>query len=111
MRRGFPHEETPLAVMPTLRALVVDDETLAREELCFQLIQAGDVEIVAQAANGLDALTAIAGHDPDIVFLDVQMPGLNGFEVARRVLESDGRCPALVFVTAFDQRAIEAFEV
>jgi two-component system response regulator LytT len=98
-------------VTPTLRALVVDDETLAREELCFQLIQAGDVEIVAQAANGLDALTAIAGHDPDIVFLDVQMPGLNGFEVARRVLEGDRRCPALVFVTAFDQRAIEAFEV
>ncbi len=94
-----------------MRALVVDDESLAREELCFQLGQLGDVEVVAQAANGIDALRAVAGHDPDIVFLDVQMPGLNGFEVARRLLKRPGPCPALVFVTAFDHHAIEAFEV
>jgi two-component system response regulator LytT len=95
----------------TLRALVVDDEKLAREELCFQLGQIGDVEIVAQAANGVEALSATAGCNPDVVFLDVQMPGLNGFEVARRLLDRQGSSPAVVFVTAFDSRAIEAFEV
>jgi two-component system LytT family response regulator/two-component system response regulator LytT len=93
-----------------LRAIVVDDEQLAREELCYQLGQLGAVEVVAQAANGLDALAAIERSDPDLVFLDVQMPGLTGFEVARRLLE-DAQAPAVVFVTAFDQHAIEAFEV
>jgi two-component system LytT family response regulator/two-component system response regulator LytT len=93
-----------------LKALVVDDEQLARDELCFQLQQLGDVEIVGQAGNGLEALSAIERSDPDLVFLDVQMPGLTGFEVARRLL-ADDRAPAVVFVTAFDQHAIEAFEV
>ena len=70
-----------------IKALVVDDEQLAREELCYLLGQAGGVTVVAQAANGVDALEAIEAHAPDLVFLDVQMPGLNGFEVARRVLD------------------------
>ena len=96
--------------MSTLRAIVVDDEQLARDELCFQLQQIGEVEVVAQAGNGVEALTAIERSDPDLVFLDVQMPGLTGFEVARRLLEDD-QAPAVVFVTAFDQHAIEAFEV
>jgi two-component system LytT family response regulator/two-component system response regulator LytT len=118
-----------------LKALVVDDEQLARDELCYLLEQAGGVTVVAQAANGVDALALIAEHAPDLVFLDVQMPGLNGFEVARQVLErqeggtADGdpgephgkahgedRAEAaggaeIVFVTAFDQYAIEAFQV
>jgi two-component system, LytTR family, response regulator LytT len=94
----------------TLRAIVVDDEALARDELCFQLQQLGEVEVVAQAGNGVEALTAIERNDPDLVFLDVQMPGLTGIEVARRLLE-DEQAPAVVFVTAFDQHAIEAFEV
>jgi two-component system, LytTR family, response regulator LytT len=118
-----------------LKALVVDDEQLARDELCYLLEQAGGVTVVAQAANGVDALALIAEHAPDLVFLDVQMPGLNGFEVARQVLErqeggtGDGdpgephgkahgedRAEAaggaeIVFVTAFDQYAIEAFQV
>jgi two-component system, LytTR family, response regulator len=94
-----------------LRALVVDDEPLAREELCYLLNQMGDtVEIVGQAASGPDALEAVAHHEPDLVFLDVQMPGLTGFEVARRLL-ADGPAVSIVFVTAFDQHAIEAFEV
>jgi two-component system LytT family response regulator/two-component system response regulator LytT len=93
-----------------LRAIVVDDEPLAREELCYQLQQLGEVEVVAQASNGLEALSAIERTDPDLVFLDVQMPGLTGFEVARRLVEDD-QAPAVVFVTAYDQRAIEAFEV
>jgi DNA-binding LytR/AlgR family response regulator len=91
--------------------MVVDDEQLAREELCYQLEQIGDVEVVAQAGNGLEALTAVDRHEPDLVFLDIQMPGLSGFEVARRLLAREDDSPALVFVTAFDQYAIEAFEV
>ncbi len=93
-----------------LKAIVVDDEQLARDELCYQLVQLGEVEVVAQAGNGVEALTVIERSDPDLVFLDVQMPGLTGFEVARRLLEDD-QAPAVVFVTAFDQHAIEAFEV
>lgn len=93
-----------------LRALVVDDEQLAREELCFLLGEAGDVDIVGQAADGVLALRLAGELRPDIVFLDVQMPGLTGFEVARRMLEAD-LLPQLVFVTAFDQYAIEAFSV
>jgi DNA-binding LytR/AlgR family response regulator len=94
-----------------LRILIVDDEQLARDELGYQLDQLGETEVVAHAGNGIEALAAIERHDPDLVFLDVQMPGLGGFEVARRLLERGDEAPALVFVTAFDQHAIEAFEV
>jgi two-component system, LytTR family, response regulator LytT len=93
------------------KVIVVDDEQLARDELCYQLEQIGDVDIVAQAGNGLEALSAVDRFDPDLVFLDVQMPGLGGFEVARRLLDRGEEPPAVVFVTAFDQHAIEAFEV
>jgi two-component system LytT family response regulator/two-component system response regulator LytT len=94
-----------------LRAVLVDDEQLARDELCYQLERLGDVQVVAQAGNGFEALTAADRVDPDLVFLDIQMPGLSGFEVARRLLERANETPAVVFVTAFDQHAIEAFEV
>jgi two-component system LytT family response regulator/two-component system response regulator LytT len=94
-----------------LRVLVVDDEQLAREELCYQLNQAGDVEIVGQASNGLEALSAAERYVPDVMFLDIQMPGLTGFEVARRLLAAAASPPALIFVTAFDQYAIKAFDV
>jgi two-component system response regulator LytT len=93
-----------------LTAIVADDEQLAREELCFQLEKLDGVEIVSQAADGLQALEQIARLAPDVAFLDVQMPGLTGFEVAKRLLEH-GTDLAVVFVTAFDHRAIEAFEV
>ena len=93
------------------RVVVVDDEQLAREELCYQLEQLAGIEIVAQASNGIEAIGAVERHEPDLVFLDIQMPGLGGFEVARRLLEHEDEAPALVFVTAFDQHAIEAFEV
>lgn len=93
-----------------VRALVVDDEQLAREELCFLLGQIAGLEIVGQAGNGLEALKMIEEQAPDLVFLDVQMPGLTGFEVARRILRADVETQ-LVFVTAYDQHAIEAFEV
>jgi two-component system, LytTR family, response regulator len=93
-----------------LRVAVVDDEQLAREELCFLLQQMGGVEIVAQAGNGVDALRVIEEYQPDLVMLDVQMPGLTGFEVARRVMQAALETQ-VVFVTAFDQYAIDAFEV
>jgi two-component system LytT family response regulator/two-component system response regulator LytT len=91
--------------------MVVDDEQLARDELCYQLEQFTDVEVVAQAGNGVEALAATDRVEPDLIFLDIQMPGLNGFEVARRLLDRGDHVPALIFVTAFDQYAVEAFEV
>ncbi|HEY8550595.1 MAG TPA: LytTR family DNA-binding domain-containing protein [Vicinamibacterales bacterium] len=93
-----------------VKALVVDDEQLAREELCYLLAQAGGVSVVGQAANGIEALGLMEDLAPDVVFLDVQMPGLNGFEVARQAL-ARGTSAEIVFVTAFDQYALEAFKV
>jgi two-component system, LytTR family, response regulator LytT len=93
-----------------LRAVLVDDEQLARDELGYLLDQVGGVEVVGQAGNGLEALTTIDRLQPDVVFLDIQMPGFNGFEVARRMVQSH-TAVQIIFVTAFDQHAIEAFEV
>jgi two-component system LytT family response regulator/two-component system response regulator LytT len=93
-----------------LRAVVVDDEQLAREELCYLLGRLGGVEVVGQATDGVEALEMIEQTHPDLVMLDIQMPGLTGFEVARRLVES-GAESQLVFVTAFDRHAIEAFEI
>ena len=92
-----------------MKAIVVDDEQLAREELCYMLEQMG-IEIIAQAGNGLEAVGLVERLAPDVVFLDVQMPGLTGFEVAHRLIQN-GASPNIVFVTAFDRHAIEAFEV
>ena len=96
--------------MAALKVLVVDDEQLAREELCFLLGQVGGVDILAEAADGVGALRLAGELRPDVLFLDVQMPGLNGFEVARRLMEAEV-LSQLVFVTAFDQYAIDAFSV
>ena len=93
-----------------IRAVVVDDEQLAREELCFLLGELGGVEVVGQAADGVEALEVIAAEAPDLVMLDVQMPGLTGFEVARRLVDA-GQRAQLVFVTAYDRHAIQAFDV
>jgi two-component system, LytTR family, response regulator LytT len=93
-----------------LKAVLVDDEQLARDEMGYLLDQVGGVEVIGQAGNGVEALTTIERLQPDVVFLDVQMPGLTGFEVARRLVGK--RSPTqIVFVTAYDQHAIEAFEV
>ena len=93
-----------------LRVLIADDEELARNELCFQLEQLDDVEVVEQAGDGLQAVSLAKTLEPDLVLLDIQMPGLTGFEVARQLL--DRSVPShVVFVTAFDQYAMEAFEV
>jgi two-component system, LytTR family, response regulator len=93
-----------------MKTIVVDDEQLARDELRFLLEQLDDVDVVAQAGDGVEALRVIEEHQPDLVMLDVQMPGLTGFEVARRVMQA-GIESQLVFVTAYDQYAIDAFEV
>ena len=96
-----------------LKAVLVDDEQLARDELEYLLGEVGGVQVVGQAGNGLEALATVERVRPDVVFLDVQMPGLTGFEVARRMLEqgAPGTPPHIIFVTAYDQHAIEAFEV
>src|SRR5215831_18574734 len=92
-----------------LRALVVDDEPLARRGLKLRLSDITDIAIVDECSNGREALASIAHHSPDVVFLDIQMPGLNGFDVVRE-LQGDSM-PLIIFVTAFDQFAINAFEV
>ena len=93
-----------------LRAVLVDDEQLARDELGYLLGQLGGIEVIGQAGNGVEALSTIDRLHPDVVFLDVQMPGLTGFEVARRMLDTQNGSH-IIFVTAYDQHAIEAFEV
>ena len=93
-----------------LNAVVVDDEQLAREELIYMLEQMPNLEVIGQAGNGLEAIGVVQRVSPDVLFLDVQMPGLNGFEVAHRLIQN-GTTPSIVFVTAFDRHAIEAFEV
>src|SRR5205809_510674 len=97
-------------VTPELRAVLVDDEQLARDEMGYLLGQLGGIEVIGQAGNGVEALTTIDRLHPDVVFLDVQMPGLTGFEVARRLLDTRA-ASHIIFVTAYDQHAIEAFEV
>ena len=95
----------------SLSAVIVDDEQLARDELAFLLKNAGDINVVAQGKNGLEAVNLVKEHNPDLVFLDVQMPGLDGFGVIKRLLDKKIRLPKIVFATAFDQYAVKAFEV
>jgi two-component system response regulator LytT len=93
-----------------LSAVIVDDEQLARDELAF-LLNNADVNVVAQGKNGLEGVNLIREHNPDLVFLDVQMPGLDGFGVIKKLLDRKVALPKIVFATAFDQYAVKAFEV
>ena len=93
-----------------ITAVIVDDEQLAREELAF-LLKSCDVEVLAQGKNGVEAVNLIKELSPDIVFLDVQMPGLDGFGVIKKLLDRKVTLPQIVFATAFDQYAVRAFEV
>jgi len=95
----------------TISALIIDDEQLARDELAYLLQAAPDIAVVAQGANGIEAVELIEEHHPDIVFLDVQMPGLDGMSVIRRVQETAEHVPHFVLTTAFDHYAIEAFRM
>jgi len=103
----------------TISALIIDDEQLARDELAYLLQAAPDVDVVAQGANGIEAVELIEEYHPDIVFLDVQMPGLDGFGVIQRVMDRHRKLqdnetwqlPQFVFATAYDQYAVRAFDV
>ena len=95
----------------SLSTLIVDDEPLARKGLTVRLQDYQDINIVEQCINGREAVEAIIKHQPDLMFLDIQMPGLNGFQVIQQIVEQQLKMPMIIFVTAFDQYAIKAFEV
>jgi two-component system LytT family response regulator/two-component system response regulator LytT len=102
-----------------ITALIIDDEQLARDELKYLLDQVGGVDVVAQGTNGIEAVDLIEEHRPDLVFLDVQMPGQDGFAVIKRLMERNRPLageeaeplPQIVFATAYDQYAVRAFDV
>lgn len=96
---------------PKIKTLIVDDEPLARSGLRIRLEKFDDVEVVAECQNGLDAVSMISQHRPDLVFLDIQMPGLNGFQVINKLKELKQPIPMIIFVTAYDSYAIKAFDV
>lgn len=101
--------------LPSSRAVLADDERLMREQLRLRLSQAWPtLEIVAEARNGLEAVELVAQHRPDVVFLDIRMPGLTGVEAAREILQmetaEDEWLPEMVFITAYDEYAVQAFE-
>jgi two-component system LytT family response regulator/two-component system response regulator LytT len=93
----------------TISTILVDDEKLASDELAYQLKSFPDIEVLATASNGLEALKLIEDLEPDLVFLDVQMPGLDGMGVIRRLKEKNIPLPYFVLATAYDQYAVEAF--
>jgi two-component system, LytTR family, response regulator LytT len=94
-----------------LSAVIVDDEQLARDELAYLLKSVGEVDVVAQGQNGVEAVNLIKEHSPDVVFLDVQMPGLDGFGVIKKLIDRKVPMPQIIFSTAYDQYAVKAFEV
>lgn len=104
---------TPPAAVLNITALIIDDEQLAREELQYLLEDVGGVEVLALGKNGIEAVDLIRTHKPDVVFLDVQMPGQDGFAVLKKLVDKDkrARLPQIIFATAFDQYAVRAFEV
>ncbi|MEO7823661.1 MAG: LytTR family DNA-binding domain-containing protein [Gemmatimonadaceae bacterium] len=95
-------------ISPSLRVLIVDDESLARQRLLSLLTRVPDVEVVGECQNGLEAVASIRETRPDLVFLDVQMPELDGFDVITEV--GTDKMPPVIFVTAFDDYAVSAFE-
>ena len=97
-----------MAMTHLLKTIIVDDEALARRGLKLRLSGRDDVEVIAEARNGHEALDMIREYEPDLVFLDIQMPGMDGFGVLRELSAED--MPAIVFVTAFNDYAIKAFE-
>jgi two-component system LytT family response regulator/two-component system response regulator LytT len=99
-----------LESMP-LNTLVIDDEKPARDELCFLLKSFPDVSVVGQGKNGLEAVSLIKDKAPDLVFLDVKMPGLDGFGVIQKLMDRKMKLPHIIFATAYDEYAVRAFEV
>lgn len=95
----------------SINTIIVDDEKPARDELAFLLKAFPEVNVIGQGKNGVDAVNLIKEHSPDLVFLDVQMPGLDGFGVLRKLVERKMKVPHVVFATAFDHYAVQAFDV
>jgi two-component system LytT family response regulator/two-component system response regulator LytT len=94
-----------------IHTLIIDDERPARDELAYLLKSFPEIDVVAQGKNGLEAVALIREHSPDLVFLDVQMPGLDGFGVIKKLLERKIKMPQIVFSTAYDHYAVKAFDV
>jgi len=94
-----------------INTIIVDDEKPAREELAFLLKAFPEINLLGQGKNGLEAVNLIKEHSPDLVFLDVQMPGLDGFGVLKKLVERKLKVPHVVFATAFDHYAVQAFDV
>src|SRR5271166_5833838 len=105
----MPNRATAAAISVAISAMVVDDEKLASDELSYQLREFPDVEVVATASNGIEAVQLIMDLEPDLVFLDVQMPGLDGMGVIRKLREKNIPLPYFVMASAYDQYAVEAF--
>ena len=94
-----------------INTIIVDDEKPARDELAFLLKAFPEINVVGLGKNGVEAVSLIKEHAPDLVFLDVQMPGLDGFGVLKKLVEKKMKLPHVVFATAFDQYAVQAFDV
>src|SRR6266581_5755898 len=94
-----------------INTIIVDDEKPAREELAYLLKGFPEINVIGQGRNGVDAVNLIKEHSPDLVFLDVQMPGLDGFGVLKKLVERKMKVPHVVFATAFDHYAVQAFDV
>ncbi len=101
----------PNRATATLTTVVVDDEALACDELAYLLNDFPEIELIARGSNGLEAVELIQRLEPELVFLDVNMPGLDGLGVIRRLREKDIELPHFIFVTAYDQYAVEAFRL
>ena len=95
----------------SISVIIVDDEKPARDELGYLLKGVPEVNVIGQGKNGVEALALIKEHSPDLVFLDVQMPGLDGFGVLKKLVERKMKMPHVIFATAYDQYAVQAFEV
>ncbi|WP_408956517.1 LytR/AlgR family response regulator transcription factor [Natroniella sp. ANB-PHB2] len=97
--------------MQKLKVVIVEDEPPARDELAFLLNQVESIKIIGQLGDGIKALEFIRQEDPDIVFLDIQLPGLSGLQIGKKIQEMDNEPPMIIFSTAYDKYAVEAFEV
>ncbi|WP_406662934.1 LytR/AlgR family response regulator transcription factor [Gallaecimonas sp. GXIMD1310] len=95
----------------TIRTLIVDDEPLARQGLKLRLADIADIELVGEAGSAKEALQSLAALKPDLLFLDIQMPGMTGIELLERLIHEDLELPVVVFVTAYDDYAVKAFEL
>ena len=95
----------------TINTIIVDDEKPARDELAYLLKAFPEINVIGQGKNGVEAVSLIKEHSPDLVFLDVQMPGLDGFGVLKKLVERKMKVPHVVFATAFDHYAVQAFDV